>query len=250
MRRSGVPPPVKLSQRLPTGTRLPHPRITLMRCRTFGYGPLAALLVCLAWSPIGKADGDADSIADEYPAEPAGQMTAPQPRQRGAYEYCGKIRLPGPIGKRRSIYEKLRDKRAEWESELRKYERVLRALVAGTPARGAPHATASPSEDAAERANERKMELRCALNWAAVRTGEVNQVRNGIQHDLESARRRLMALEERAEAACGPDPVSAHPTQGRAAKNQWNYCMRPYRNQLNFTRREVHELERDLRAAW
>jgi len=195
----------------------------------------------------GKPPEKESQSADKIPVLGAQQAMATL-RIRNDYEYCGKLRLPGPIHNRKRIFSSLRDRREEWQERLQRNERAQRDIVKRQATqRGSRRSGYGSSNDSRKRSQKEASELRCALAWAERKQENLGGIRNDVETELDIARNNLEILQQRANRACGPDPgVDSRPSGRRTQKN-WKSCMRRYRSQISRSERDVKKLETEMR---
>lgn len=127
--------------------------------------------------------------------------------QRLDYEYCGDMKLPGPIDKPKDILRNLDSNTQSWRKRLKQQRKSLQDHMRSQLAKRRYSPTSQLAKNERQETMTRSIgELECALGWAdRVRAGSA-QVREEANQDYKTAKARYQAEREYVFDRCGPDP--------------------------------------------
>lgn len=176
-------------------------------------------------------------------ATPALRIT----RKEG-YDYCGQLRLPGPVNERATVLEGVRRDLPAWEHALADHQNKLDVYLA----RFARHRASGQRLDAhAESPGEshsnlvRKVnEFRCAVDWGRGKQVELAETGPNIAKEFARTRADYEKLLGKAYQDCGAEPSGDHSTPDfKASEYEWHTCMRKYQSELKATKRDLDRLQ-------
>jgi hypothetical protein len=190
-----------------------------------------------------QAPPDGTTEADRMNT-PGTTQSALSVKLKGEYEYCGTMRLPGPVYQERKVMASILREEDRWTEKLRAKELQLRDFYAKV-AYGKRHSRRNDSYVHQQSARLKKDidQLRCALSWAERKRSNMGDYRQEVTEDLGRLRFNFEELSRRQAAECGAQPA------GKDAVDRyprWDKCMNRYRSRIKRTKRDIDRLEVQL----
>ncbi len=163
------------------------------------------------------------------------------------YDYCGQLRLPGPLSDRAALREGIRSNLPAWEHALADHQNRLDAYLE----RFARHrASGRPLDVSAKEPGEshsnlvRKVnEYRCAIDWGRGKQVELADAGPNIHREFAQTRATYERLLGKAYQDCGPEPGNRGSPDFKAMEYEWHACMRKYQSDLKATKRDLDRLQ-------
>lgn len=202
-----------------------------------------------------------DSVAKEN-VESLTTARTIAPSKQGEYEYCGKMRLPGPYYDSKQILRNLDRQVQSWQEAIGRLEKQysvnnqLRELDQAkrneqykryAQKSGYNYNSQTDYQSQQRQENNRRIaEYRCAIAWSDSKKTELSDLKKELSYDVKRAKLSYQDALEAAQKECGFEPNDfSHPLY-REKEKIWQNCMKPHRSTLRSLK---HKMERAISAA-
>lgn len=171
-----------------------------------------------------------------------GIHTSTAVRIKGEYEYCGSLKLPGPVYDERRVISRIVETEDRWNEELRHKEQDLANHYRQTAYKNNRRSSRDLGyiTDREDKLKQEIDELRCRAKWAQSKKADLSDFRGEITDDLERSEFNYRELSRRARQDCGPSPAKV---ESDITMEQWEKCMSRYDGRIARTKRDIERLK-------
>ncbi len=162
----------------------------------------------------------------------------------GNYDYCGDMKLPGPVTDPEKQYRNTVGKRNQWRRELISTEQSLRSTIQSN-ARNRSYNAGGYNDEHKSKLIQRISELKCALSWELRKREEFRDVKMEIEQSFQRAQTNYDIAIEKGYKACGVEPPIYNTQPSIERHNRWNKCMSKYRRAIRDSQSDVERAQRD-----
>ncbi len=163
---------------------------------------------------------------------------AAQVTRHGNYEYCGDLKLPGPLSDTERLYREMHGKREYWERRLKDAQSSLQRSI------NSKYKSYKQNRD---RWTKQISELKCALSWELTKREQLKDIEQNISQKFKQAQLSYDRLNEAAYDDCGPEPVLADDIQVyESSKKRWRACMKKHNRLLKNAKSNLRRAENDF----
>ncbi|MEW5755829.1 MAG: DUF4124 domain-containing protein [Pseudomonadota bacterium] len=167
--------------------------------------------------------------------------------RKEGYDYCGQLRLPGPVSERTAVLQSLRHDLPQWEHALASYQdrldahldRIARARASGRTLESNAKGPGESHSDIVRKLNE----YRCAIDWGKGKQVELAETGPNLQREFTQTRADYERLLGKAYQDCGAETSDRGDPDFKAKEFEWHACMRKYQSELKSTKRELDRLQ-------
>lgn len=195
---------------------------------------------------------ESDQVQENSNVSEKSDANAISTTRKGDYAYCGKLKLPGPLYKPKTILLVLGNRVESWTKSLKQNERSLTSQLRALESKNRQknkYKYRSSGIEYTDIAGERRRETartikeyRCALAWAERQKNQYTDIKQELAHDLKGAELNYKTALDAAHKECGFEPKDYASPNYNTKKSGWKKCMRPHDRKIRASERNLQKL--------